>query len=62
MVCFECGCKLYVKDSVQVPGNIIYRKKVCKNCGQVYYTMEHHIGNSDAFQKDWRRYHRLYNK
>lgn len=61
MVCFECGGKLYVKDSVNVPGNIIYRQKICKNCGQIYYTMERNIANTTAFQKDWARYHRLYN-
>lgn len=62
MTCFDCGGKLHVKDSVNAPGNIVYRQKICKNCGRVYHTMEHVVGDSPSLRKDWKRYHRLYNK
>lgn len=41
MICPECGNKLYIKTSEKNDKtNDIYRKRHCKNCGYITYTIE----------------------
>ena len=40
MKCPKCSNKSTVIDYVKTPENEIYRKRKCKTCGHIFYTME----------------------
>lgn len=61
MKCEKCGSEnVYVKDNVFVPPeNTNYRKRICKDCGHKFFTIEFIIEKDDDLaQKEWNKWHR----
>lgn len=62
MKCEKCGSEnVYVKDNVYVPpNNTNYRKRVCKDCGCEFFTIEFVLEKNDPVAMDeWKKWHRL---
>lgn len=65
MLCSICGKdNVYVVDNVFVaPSNIEYRRRKCKDCGNVFYTVESLCEQGDDLVKqEWNKYHRISTK
>ena len=62
MKCEKCGKEnVYVKDNVFVPPeNTIYRKRICKDCGYEFFTVEFSVEKNDELAiKEWNKWHRI---
>lgn len=62
MKCEKCGSEnVYVKDNVNVPPeNTIYRKRICKDCGHQFFTIEFILEKGDETTiKEWNKWHRI---
>ena len=62
MLCEKCGgWNVYVKDNVFVPPeNTIYRKRICKDCGFEFFTVEFAVEKNDEVAiKEWNKWHRI---
>lgn len=62
MKCEKCGGEnVYVKDNVFVPPeNTIYRKRICKDCGYEFFTVEFAVEKGDEVAiREWKKWHRL---
>ena len=65
MLCEKCGSEnVYVKDNVNVPPeNTIYRKRICKDCGHQFLTIEFILEKDDGLAlREWNKWHRDGNK
>ena len=63
MKCPKCKGKLKVADSVHNPKeNETYRRKVCLDCGLMFYTVEFPIEQNKRFEEEWAAYYRRNNK
>lgn len=65
MKCEKCGStNVYVKDNVYVPpNNTNYRKRVCKDCGHEFFTIEFILEKNDPVaMEEWNSWHRLSRK
>lgn len=59
MKCPKCKGKLKVADSVHnTQENETYRRKVCLDCGFMFYTVEFPIEQTKRFEEDWAAYYR----
>ena len=58
MVCPECGGKVHVIDNVSSDDEN-YRKRECKECGHIFYTLEFEVEYDTTFKKAWRKNHRV---
>ena len=62
MLCEKCGgWNVYVKDNVFVPPeNTNYRKRICKDCGYEFFTVEFSVEKGDETAiKEWNKWHRI---
>lgn len=62
MLCEKCGGgNVYVKDNVFAPPeNTNYRKRICKDCGYEFFTVEFSIEKGDETTiKEWNKWHRI---
>lgn len=62
MTCPQCNGKVYVIDSVNAPEGDIYRKRKCRECGYLFYTVESEMEAMPSFVKKWSYYHRSNNR
>lgn len=60
MICPRCNsAKIGVVDTVQNDDDReIYRRRKCRNCGKVLYTIEFEAPYDDQFSEDWTKYYR----
>ena len=58
MKCPKCSNKSTVIDYVKTPENEIYRKRKCKTCGHIFYSVEFVAEQDEVFEKEWSKYHR----
>lgn len=61
MKCEKCGSEnVYVKDNVYVPPeNTNYRKRICKDCGNQFLTVEFICEKDDGLAiGEFRKWHR----
>ena len=60
MLCPKCGCERHkVVDTVlNSCTNEFYRKCLCADCSNEFFTVEFEADNTDQFKKDWNKYHR----
>lgn len=54
MVCAKCE-SYNVTVSYTVPGkhNVIYRRRKCLDCGNIFFTMEMEIVDNQFFREEW---------
>ena len=65
MKCEKCGKEnVYVKDNVFVPPeNTSYRKRICKDWGFEFVTVEFVVEKDDEVAvKEWNKWHRISSK
>lgn len=62
MNCPKCKSRVTVKNCVDTRENEIYRKRVCDQCGHVFYTVEYEVVVNDRFKKEWQFYNKLRRK
>jgi hypothetical protein len=55
MKCPKCFGPVRVCDTTYTEENEIYRRKRCRNCGSIVYTLEFEVENNSALQEDWNR-------
>lgn len=53
MTCPECDGKVRVADTVQTPGNEVYRRRECLACGYIFVTVESEVERDKIFKKVW---------
>ena len=59
MICPKCGGKTGVIDNSScASSNEEMRKRCCKECGYIFYTVEFIAEYDDYFKKIWWKYHR----
>lgn len=59
MNCPKCAGKILVIDNVKNPDeNEIYRKKCCRECGLIFFTVEYEVIENQRFKDDWNKYYR----
>ena len=59
MKCPNCGKKLLVKDTVHnVADNEVYRKRICKECGETIFTTEFEVDPDMDYMELWYSNHR----
>lgn len=59
MNCPKCKSRAYVMDVVNNHVNQeAYRKKRCKKCGHVFFTVEFEVENDKVFMRKWFLNHR----
>lgn len=59
MICPKCKGPCVVVDTVNNdPGNETMRERACKNCGNVFYTVEFVAYRDRQFLEDWKKYYR----
>jgi hypothetical protein len=60
MICPKCGAKTRVVDNSR---NCIqletYRKRVCNECGHIFFTAEIEVENTREFREEYAKGHRL---
>ena len=57
MKCPDCGGDVKVMDSVfNTDQNEVLRKRKCKDCGHVFYTIEFEIEYDTNTKETWNRY------
>lgn len=62
MVCPKCGGKLGVVDNAyDSEGNEIFRRRKCKGCGNITYTVESEI-EYEYIRNVWNQYQRAIRK
>ena len=57
MKCPICGNNTKVID-VRHDCESIGRKRECKTCGHIFYSVEFIAEQDDVFEKEWSKYHR----
>lgn len=57
MVCKKCGGGLWIIDNVHNLNNESYRRRKCKECGHIMYTIETEV-EWDDIKYRWSLYHR----
>jgi transcriptional regulator NrdR family protein len=55
MNCPKCSGAVMVRDTTYTEENEIYRRKKCRECGHVFYTMEFEVEDNPAFRAEWSR-------
>lgn len=60
MICPICNSKVNVVDTRPTPNNEIYRKRCCRKCGHVFYTIEFEVKQDEHFKKEWTKYQQHY--
>ena len=63
MICPNCGGKTGVTDRVDNTwDDETYRKRVCHECGHIFYTTEIEVEANDQFKDNWYKHHRDRNR
>ena len=60
MICPKCGGPIKSTDSVHTEENETYRRKKCKLCSHVFYTVEFEVERDENFKETWYGNHRSY--
>ena len=55
MKCPECGNKMGVEGTRTSPGNNVYRRRACQNCGYSFFTVEQMIEDTPRFRELWNK-------
>ena len=59
MYCPKCKGKIGVLDSVyNNDENEILRKRKCKECGHIFYTIEFEVEQDDRLKQEWSSFYR----
>lgn len=58
MKCPKCGADVRNIDSVHTENNEILRKRICKECDYIFFTMEFECDYDSVFKEAWNRNHR----
>ena len=58
MNCPNCGGKVAVIDTTSTPDGEIYRKRKCRECNYVFYTVEIEVEFDEAVRDAWNRFYR----
>ena len=58
MTCPECSGKVCVVDLVNADDNTTYRKRKCKSCGHIFYTVEFEVVSYESIKDEWNRCYR----
>lgn len=59
MNCPNCKVKSYVLDAVNnTVEHETYRKRKCRGCGKVFFTLEFEVENDKPFMRKWFLNHR----
>lgn len=56
MICTECGGDVMVTDSARKPDGEVYRRRKCKGCGRIFYTIEFEVEKDEKFLVEWYKY------
>lgn len=62
MVCPKCEGKVRVIDNVSTPDNEMLRKRVCLDCGEITFSIEHTVSPGtelSELMKKWQEHHRF---
>lgn len=60
MKCPKCNGKVYVTDTTNNDeDHEIYRRRVCKECGKIFYTTEFEVEYTDDFAKIYNQWFRF---
>ena len=54
MKCSHCFGKTAVKDCVSTAEEN-YRKRLCLNCGHIFFTIEFEVENDEKLKNTWRK-------
>lgn len=57
MICPECNGKLEVVETVR-DEDYVYRRRRCKSCGQIIYTIEKEVIPGTAYRTIWDTLHK----
>lgn len=60
MKCSKCNGDIRVVDSVHTPDNETIRKRKCKKCGYIFYTVEEEAPVTDELMEKYHKYYRYY--
>lgn len=58
MLCEKCKGKTKVIDGCNTDQNERYRRRICLECGHIFYTVEFIVEEDDKFDYEWRRNYR----
>ena len=56
MICSMCGGQVSVTDSANKPDGEVYRRRKCKGCGRIFYTIEFEVEKTDQLMAEWYEY------
>lgn len=55
MICKKCGDRCTVADvRHSMEEDEIFRKQVCKSCGNVFFTVEYEVIENEKFNEAWK--------
>lgn len=58
MKCPKCGGEIKLLESINTPSNEIYRKRKCKDCKKIFYTIEFEVEDNKRFMDEYEVYAR----
>ena len=53
MICTKCGNRITCADTYSDLDGKVYRKRICKTCGDKFYTVELKVKEDIAFKTLW---------
>ena len=56
MKCPKCGGEVKLLESINTPSNEIYRKRKCKDCKKIFYTIEFEVEDNKRFMDEYEVY------
>lgn len=55
MLCMNCNSKTKVIDTALLNCNCIVRRRKCKECSKIFYTIEEYIDEDDIYAKEFKK-------